>query len=160
MQKEMEEYQVFYSKIILKKDHEMDLNNTSERGVRLEIDVAYTLGKSVAVLHNDNVVGHLPRWAAKPVWRHLQRNGKLEGTIYDELDNGFKNKLCFSTITKSEEIGIQIRFYYHDYVDGNQCISGNSQATMILAYVMKHHLNSFPGVTVSNCPPELRYLLF
>ena len=68
----MEEFQVLYTKVILRRDVEMDLNNMREREVRLEIDAAYKIGKSVAVILEDQIVGHLTRWVAKPAWLHQQ----------------------------------------------------------------------------------------
>ena len=81
----MEEFQVLYTKVILRRDVEMDLNNMREREVRLEIDAAYKIGKSVAVILEDQIVGHLTRWVAKPAWLHLRHGNKLNGTIYGKL---------------------------------------------------------------------------
>ena len=155
----MEEFQVLYSKVILKRDIELDLNSMKEQDVRLEIDAAYKIGKSIAVLLNDQVIGHLTHWVAKPVWLHLRHGHKLNGTIYGKLSSGFENAIRFSSFTRSPELGIEIRFYYQDYLDGSLRVSGNSQAKLLLAYIIKHRLNSFPGVTLSNCPPELKHFI-
>lgn len=152
----MEEYQILLTKVILRNDVEIDLNIMRERDVCLMIDASYTIGKSVAVIYENQVIGHLNQWVSKFVWLHLHVGGKMQGTVYDKLNNGFKNSTCFSTLTMSREIGIQIQFYYRDYMDGVLFISGNSQAKLFLAYAIRHHLTSFPGVTLSNCPPELK----
>ena len=64
----MAEYQDVYSKIILIKQIEMDLDNMKGRDVKMEIDVNYRIGKSVAVLLNDCIIGHLPSTIAKSAW--------------------------------------------------------------------------------------------
>ena len=46
----MEEYQQLYSKVILIKSEEMDLNTMIDGTFMLEIDAAFTTGKSIAVL--------------------------------------------------------------------------------------------------------------
>ena len=152
----MEEFQDIFSKIILINKTESDLNSMIEKEVSLEIDVAYKIGKSVAVLHDGQIIGHLPRFMAKPAWLHLKLSRKLDGRIYQELDNGFQNAICFSALTRSPEVGIRLRFFFEDSVDGNQRISGSSSAKLFLTYALKHRLFSFPGITKSNCPVSLR----
>ena len=155
----MEEFQELYTKVILIKSLEMDLSAMKNRDVSLEVDVAYAIGKSVAVILEGQVIGHLPHFVARPVWTHLKFGHRLEATIYDRLDNGFINSVVLSSLSKSPEVGIRIRFFYLDCCDGDRRISGNSDAKFFLAYVLRHRLNSFPGVTVSDCPPALKHFL-
>ena len=155
----MEEFQEVFSKIILDKRLEMNLNTMIGRDVALEIDVSYKIGRSVAVLYKGLVIGHLPRFMAKSAWLHLKFKSRIEGTIYRQLDNGFQNSFCFSSLTRSQEVGIRLRFFFKDHLDGERHISGSSDAKLFLAYIMKHRLNCFPGVTLSNCPHELKDLL-
>ena len=138
-----------------KDDDDGDINSFMGKKVDLKIDVAYTIGKSISVLLEGTVIGHLVRHAAKPVWNHLKFNCKIEANIYDKLDNGFNNSICYSSLSKSPEIGIQIHFFFVDSLDGHLHVSGNSDASLFLTYVLKHRLNCFPGVTRSNCPSSL-----
>ena len=151
------EYQEIYSKIILIKQFEMDLNTMKERDVKVEIDEMYRIGKSVAILLDDRIIGHLPPTIAKAAWTHLRHGGKMTATIYDRLDNGFPNSLCYSALSKTTEVGIRIRFFFADSSDAGRKISGTSEAKFFLAYALKHRLNSFPGVTSSNSPPEVKH---
>ena len=155
----MEEYQEFYSKIILIKNSEVDHDSLINGAVALEIDAAYSIGKSVAALVDGEVIGHLPRYVAKPIWLKLKFGFRIEATIYDSLENGFKNSICFSALSKSREIGVRIKIFYQDTYDGDRQISALTDAKLFLSFAMRHHLNSFPGVTSSNCPPELKYLV-
>ena len=82
----MEEYQEFYSKIILIKNSEVDHDSLINGAVALEIDAAYSIGKSVAALVDGEVIGHLPRYVAKPIWLKLKFGFRIEATIYDSLE--------------------------------------------------------------------------
>jgi predicted metal-dependent RNase len=157
----MEEYQEFFSRVALIKSSNFDFDFPSLIGksVQLEIDTAYTIGKSVAVLHGGQIIGHLLRCAAKPVWMHLKSGHRAEATIYKKLDSGFENSVCFSMLTKSQELGIRIRVFFVDSLDGSRHTSGNYDAKVFLSYIKKHRLNCFPGVTRRNCPPTVKDLL-
>ena len=154
----MEEYQQFYSKVVLIKHAVDDFTILEDKMLELQIDVSFTIGKSVAVLHDGRVIGHLARRAAKTVWIHLKCGHKVEARVYTEI-NEFKNTICFSNRSKSPEVGIEIRIFFVDVVDGARRISGNNQATSFLGFFVKHHLNSFPGVTQPNCPPSLIHFM-
>ena len=152
----MEEFQVMYSKAILIKAIKMDFDSMKNEEVSLEIDAGYTIGKSVAVLFNGQVTGHLTRYAARPIWMHLKGEHKINARIYGQLENGFKNSIRYSPLTKSPEVGIEICIFFVDTFDGSHRISGGSDAKLFLAHIIKHRLNCF---TVSNCPPELKHFI-
>ena len=130
-----------------------------DKSVLLQMDSAYSIGKSVAVLHKEQIIGHLTRYAAKPIWMHLKFGHKVEADVYKKLDNGFENSFCFSSLSKSIEVGIRIRLFFADAYDGNQRISDDHQAKLFLSYIMRHRLNCFPGVTTSNCPLSVEFLV-
>ena len=155
----MEEFQEFFSKIVLISSFEMDLAAITNKNVSLQIDAAYKIGRSIAVLLDEQVIGHLTRSASRSIWMQLKFGHRLEATVYGTLENGFQNKIQFSMLTKSLELGVCIRCFFHDCFDGTRRISGNTDAKLFLAYVLKHRLNCFPGVTVSNCPPSLLHFM-
>ena len=157
LEKSEDEYQEIYSKVILIKSEEMDLNTMIGKSLTLEIDAAYTIGKSIAVLSGGKVIGHLTRYAARPVWIQLHSGCPLTAKIYDQLGNGFKNCIQYSMLTRSFEVGITLQFHFKDALDGGRRISASSDAKFFLSYVLRHRLNCFPGVTLSNCPPELKH---
>ena len=155
----MEEFQVVYSTLILHKGGEMDLSTMRDQVIVIQKDASYTIGRSVAVLCNDRVIGHLPRGLARPAWMQLHCGLKLEGTLYHKLDCGFQNSIRYSFRTKAFEVGIALKFFFCDSIDGGVRISGGNEAKSFLAFVLRHRLNTFPGVTLSNWPPELRCFL-
>jgi hypothetical protein len=67
----MEEYQEFFSKVILNNSSNIDSTSLIGKIVQLEVDTAYTIGKSVAVLFEGVIIGHLTRYAAKPIWMQV-----------------------------------------------------------------------------------------
>ena len=54
-----------FSTIILYK--EVDVKLVMGEPVTLEIDASYTIGKSIAVLHGRNVIGHLAKRVASRI---------------------------------------------------------------------------------------------
>ena len=54
-----------FSTIILYK--EVDVKLVMGEPVTLEIDASYTIGKSIAVLHGGNVIGHLAKRVASRI---------------------------------------------------------------------------------------------
>lgn len=135
-----------FSKVVLLKDveHESLLGST----VELEIDLSYTIGKSIAVLREGNILGHLDRSVSRVVWRHLRNQSNLEANIYSRI-GGWKNEPWYSVLTHSFEIGIKITFLDKSRED----------AKLLLAHVAWRKLNSFPGVSLLNCPTELESLV-
>ena len=65
-------------------------------------------------------------------------------------DEQWENRPWFNMETKSWEIGICIQFLQQSRADSNAFV----------AFITKHKLNSFPGVTLSNCPDVLKPLAF
>ena len=128
----MEEFQEVFSKIILIKNPDLGLKSLVDEDVVLEIDAAYKIGKSVAVLLGDQVIGHIPRFMAKSTWLHLKLGRKLQGKVYGQLDNGFKNSICFSMLSKAQEVGIRLRFFFPDHFDGTKWVSGSTDAKLFL----------------------------
>ena len=155
----MEEYQEFYTKLSLISGKKRSIDELTGQPIELQIDAAYRIGKSVAVLHKETVIGHLNRYAAKTIWIHLKHGHSVQAEIYNSHFEGFKNAIRYSTLTNASEVGIRIRVYFPDTFDGDCRISGQSDAKLFLAYILKHHLNSFPGITRSNCPPSLVHLI-
>ena len=154
----MEEYQQFFSKVVLIKTAEVDYASLLEQNLELQVDLAYAIDKSVAVLYKETVIDHLTRNSAKPVSIHLRFGHRIEAHVYKEV-HGFENSICFSTRSKAPELGIRIKIVFKDFIDGGRRVSGMDQAKGFLSYMMKHRINSFPGVTWSNCPPALQYLI-
>jgi hypothetical protein len=48
------------------------------KNVEIEVDITYTIGKSVDVLHGGQIIGHLLRYAAKPIWMYLKSGHRAE----------------------------------------------------------------------------------
>ena len=103
----MDEYPILFTKIVLIKDR-INPANLKGKKVFLEIDQAYTIGKSIAVIYDEVVVGHLPRESTKTVWHHLRTGTKLSIDVYKGIENGWKNEPWFSMQTRSFEIGIRV----------------------------------------------------
>ena len=95
-----------FTKIILRKN--VDLC-TLQGFVALEIDEAYRIGKSVAVLHGGNVIGHVEKIATPTVWRFLRSGDELTAEVYKGV-GGWMNERWFSVMTHSFEIGVKIQF--------------------------------------------------
>ena len=114
----MEEFQEFFSKIVLISSFEMDLAAITNKNVSLQIDAAYKIGRSIAVLLDEQVIGHLTRSASRSIWMQLKFGHRLEATVYGTLENGFQNKIQFSMLTKSLELGVCIRCFFHDCLQG------------------------------------------
>ena len=126
-----EEFQVVFSRVILTSGFEIDLNTLRDQDVTLEVDASYTIGRSVAVLWEGQVIGHLMRQITRPAWIRLQFGYKVQGKIYDCI-GGFKNSVRFSTLSKARELGIEMRFYFCDTNDGVRQITGASDAKLFL----------------------------
>ena len=58
----MEEYQELYSKIFLIPSKILELNTMTNQKIVLQIDARYRIGKSVAILINDQVIGFFFFW--------------------------------------------------------------------------------------------------
>ena len=135
-----------FSKVILQRGVEAAPLLGTE--VALEIDQAFKIGKSIAVLANQTIVGHLDKLATRVVWRHLRAGTKLRAEIYPGLGN-WVNHSWYSIMSHSFEIGVKIQF----------CNLSREEGKLLLAHVSEHMLNSFPGVAPGNCPEDLRLLL-
>ena len=121
----MDEYPVLFTKIVLIKDR-INPANLNGKKVFLEIDQAYTIGKSIVVIYDEVVVGHLPRESTKTVWCHLRTGTKLSIDVYKgTIENGWKNEPWFSMQTRSFEIGIRVQFQ----------ISSREDSKLFVAYV-------------------------
>jgi hypothetical protein len=131
-----------FSRIILYK--EIDVSILTGSAVALQIDASYTIGKSIAVLHRGDVIGHLDRRVAPVVWRFLRSGTELSAEVLQGIGN-WKNERWFSVVTHSFEIGVKIRFFLHTRED----------ARLLLIHIARWKLNSFPGVEVENCPTVL-----
>jgi hypothetical protein len=154
-----EEYQDLFTKVVLMKS-DRDFRALIGKPVTVAIDAAYTIGKSIAVLYDGEVIGHLTKRAVRPVWIQLRFDGKVHTDIYDKLDNGFQNTVSYSTLSYSEEIGIRVRVFFSDSFDGKHHFSGNNDAKRFLAFLLNYSIYSFPGVTMSNCPSSIKHLAF
>ena len=137
---------VLYNKIVLLK--EVDAKSLTGSFVQLEIDQTYTIGKSIAVLKDGVVVGHLDRHAARVVWRFLRTNSFLETKVYEEF-RGHQNKAWFSILSKSYEIGVRIRF----------CNMTRQDSKLLIAHFTRKRMISFPGIYVPQCPENLKELV-
>ena len=130
-----------FTKIVLRKN--MDVREL-KGFVSLEIDKAYRIGKSVAVLHGGNVIGHVEKIATPTIWRFLRSGDELTAEVYEGV-GGWMNGRWFSVMTHSFEIGVKIQFPRLNREDGK----------LLLAHITRRKLNSFPGVLVENCPHDL-----
>lgn len=155
----MEEYQEFHTKLSLILGNKHKVEELFERPLELQIDASYRIGKSIAVLRNETVIGHLNRHAARTVWIHLKQGNSVQAEVYRSQFDGFQNAIRFSTLTNAYEVGVKVRIFFPDTVDGIRRISGASDAKFFLSYILKNHLNSFPGITRSNCPESLFHLI-
>ena len=147
----MEEFKPnLFTKIILLGG--VDATSLLGSTVDLEVDQTFTIGKSVAVLANENVIGHLDDLSTNVVWRFLHAGEKLTADVYRNLGN-FQNESWFCITTHSFEIGCRVRFPNLTRDDGK----------LLLAHIhgdkQGKPLNSFPGVAPCNCPEELWSLI-
>ena len=131
-----------FTKVVLYKV--VDVKSVMNSFVALEVDASYSIGKSVAVLHEGNIIGHVDRRATPVVWRFLRSDCHLTAEIYGGVGN-WKNERWFSVMTHSFEVGVRISFAIHSRDD----------AKLLLMHICRRKLNSFPGVEVDNCPAEL-----
>ena len=137
---------ILYSKIILLK--EVDTKSLSGSLVQLEIDKAYTIGKSIAVLKDAVVVGHLQRHAARVVWRFLHSHSLVEAEVYVEI-RGRQNVAWYSIIPRCFKIGVKIRF----------CNLTREDSKLLMAHFTRRKIICFPGVYVPQCPKNLKELV-
>ena len=135
-----------FTKIVLLQD--VDVTPIIGSTVVLAIDEAYTIGKSIAVLINETIIGHLDSLATKVVWRHIRSGTKLTAEVYPNLGN-WRNKAWYSIMTHSFEVGIKVRF----------CDLNREDGKLLLAHIAKKKLNSFPGVAPCNCPEDLKLMV-
>ena len=126
--------------------HDVDVKNMVDAAVKLEIDLGYKIGRSIAVLFEGNVIGHLERRAARVVWRHLHSDSVslITAKIYKGVDQ-WKNERWFSVLSHAFEIGIKIQFHDQD----------KENTRLLQAHITRRKLNSFAGVETDNCPEEL-----
>ena len=130
-----------FTRIVLRKDADV---STLMGFVKLEIDEGYRIGKSVAVLHDGMVIGHVEKIATPTIWRFLRSGDKLSAEVYKGVGK-WVNERWFSVLTYSFEIGIKIQFPKLNREDGK----------LLLAHITRGKLNSFPGVRVDSCPKDL-----
>ena len=136
-----------YTKIVLVRD--VDVAHLFGKDVELEIDAAFKIGRSVAVLSAGTIIGHLERRAARVVWRHLRSStSPMKGEIYNHVGS-LKNERWFSVLTHSFEVGVKIRFH-------EKC---REDARLLLAHIDRKKLNSFAGLEVDKCPADLQSLV-
>ena len=140
----MENYPTLYSKVILSKD--IDPSILIGNFVHLEVDESYSIGKSVAVLFNEEVIGHLARKSTRTVWRHIRGKTELHADIYKETGTGWKNEAWYSMLTRSFELGVRIRV----------CYEKRDDRKLFLSYITRNQLNSFPGIDFFDCPESLK----
>ena len=138
---------ILFTKMILR--HDVEISTFLGKEVILQIDEAYTIGKSIAVIFDENVIGHVDRSARRVVWRFLRSKSKLQANVYVRVGE-WCNQSCLSVVTHSQEIGLRIRFN-----DLNR-----SDAKFLLAHFTRKRMYSFPGVGVMNCPDVLRPFIY
>ena len=134
-----------FTRIILRKDVDASI---LAGNVSLQIDEAYRIGKSVAVLYDEKVIGHVEKIATPTIWRFLRAGDDLTAQVYDGVGR-WVNERWFSVLTYSFEIGIKIQFPRLNREDGK----------LLLAHITRGKLNSFPGVRTDNCPEDLMPLV-
>ena len=134
-----------YAKIVL--PHDTDFSSLPG-SVELEIDAAYTIGKSIAVLKNGSVMGHLERRAARLVWRFLRAGTLIEADVYVEY-RGWRNQPFYSILSHSYEIGVDIRIH----------TSSRDDAKLLLTHITRRKLIGFPGISVLASPENLKPLV-
>ena len=142
----MEDGPILFTKVLLYK--EVDVSTLVGSTVTLEIDESYKIGKSVAVLHEGNIIGHLERKTTRLVWRHLRSGFHLAAEIYKRIGN-WMNERWFTIMTYSFKIKVKIQFWQITRDDGR----------FLLAHITRKNLNSFPGVEVDNIPGDLSSLI-
>ena len=103
----MENGPTLFTKVLIYK--EINVSSLIGSIVTLEIDESFKVGKSVAILHEGNVIGHLEKGTTKLVWRHLRSGSILEAVIYRHAGS-WPNQRWFSIMTYSFEIGVKIQF--------------------------------------------------
>ena len=116
-----------FTKIILM-EH-CDMAPLLESQVDLEIDLSYTIGKSIAVLKDGTIIGHLDRMATRLVWRFLRSNAQIEAIIYSQ-NCGWQLQPWFSILTHSFEMN-------------------REDAKLLLEHVTRRNLNHFPAFQFS-----------
>ena len=142
----MEDGPTLFTKVLLFK--EVDVSALIGSAVTLQIDESYKIGKSIAVLYEENVIGHLEREATRVIWRHLRSHSHFAALVYTRIGS-WMNQRRFTIMSYSFEIGIKIKFTETNRED----------ARLLLAHIARKKLNSFPGVEVDNCPHDLARLL-
>ena len=131
---------ILYTVIILRK--EVDAATLIGSIVKLEIDETYTIGKSIAVLKDAVVIGHLERHASRVVWRFLRSGAKVEARIYSDFRD-HQNQAWFIILSHSFEIGVKVQF----------CNMDREDSKLLLAHFTRKKLLSFPGVSAFfSCP--------
>ena len=139
-----------FTKVILTRD--ADVTSVEGAIVKLEVDLSYKIGRSIAVLHNEKVIGHLERRAARVVWRHLQSNPAvtLTAEVYHGIGN-WKNSQWYSVLSNAFEIGVKVLFHTESPEDSR----------VLLAHITRKRLHNFPGVEIQKrtCPEELRNMV-
>jgi hypothetical protein len=145
----MEDYPILFTIVVLITD--VDAASLIGKVVKVEIDQSYTIGRSIAVLHDDTVIGHLSVRATPNVWRHLRANTEeLHADIYEGTEDGWRNEPWCNMMTGRFELGIRIRVCYQSRDDGK----------LFLAHLTTNKLNTFPGLTHCDCPKSLKPLAF
>ena len=117
---------------------------------KLNLAITYTIGKSIAVLFNESVIGHLSRESTRTVWRHIHSKIELQADIYKETGTGWKNEAWYSILTRSFELGVRIRV----------CHENRDDRKLFLAHITRNQLNTFPGIDRFDCPASLTSLAF
>lgn len=135
-----------FTKVVLLKDVEVPPLFGST--VTLEIDAAYTIGKSIAVLKDETIIGHVDKRAVRVVKRFINTGAKLEAEIYQKIGT-WENEAWYSIVTHSFEVGVRVRFREMSREDGK----------LLLAHITKRKLNACPGVMTRKCPKELKPLV-
>ena len=133
-----------FTKIILMPDK--DVTNLLGATVSLEIDQAFRIGHSIAVLFEGNVLGHLEKRSARVVWRHLQSDptAAIKAEIYRNVGE-WNNERWFSIMNHAFEIGVKIDFHEKSQED----------ARLLMAHITRKKLHCFAGLEVDNCPKDL-----
>ena len=137
---------ILYSKIVILPD--VDKKSLTGAQVQVEIDEAYTIGKSVAVLKDAVVIGHLERHSARVVWRFLRSGSLVQTSIYLDIRN-HQNVAYYSIIKRSWEIGVKIRF----------CKMTREDSKLLMAHFTRRKMVCFPGIFIPQCPENLKELV-
>ena len=91
---------ILYTVIILRKG--VDTATLIGSTVMLEIDETYTIGKSIAVLKDSVVIGHLERYASRVVCRFLRSCAEVQAHIYSDIRNR-QNQAWYTVLSHSFE---------------------------------------------------------